>query len=251
MTRPTNPPRPRPGVSLGLPKASLRHSGVSRLHSRRPDPPRVGVADVRGRLSAARAAGRPVSRQRRPTRGSPSTVPTSSPPMDARASGCSSGTPSSTRSCCCWRSWPRSPSPRATLGQGIVMSLMIVLGVGLRLIQERRADTTAAKLKAMISVTATVLRDGRASGAAGRAPGPGRHREAGGRRHDSGGRADRRRQGPVRHPGLADRRVVPGREVRGRHGSARAVAPRAGQPRVPGHERRERHRDGRRRGHRA
>jgi Mg2+-importing ATPase len=43
---------------------------------------------------------------------------------------------------------------------GIVMSLMIVLGVGLRLIRERRADTTAAKLKAMISVTATILRDG-------------------------------------------------------------------------------------------
>jgi Mg2+-importing ATPase len=48
--------------------------------------------------------------------------------------------------------------PRA----GIVMSLMIALGVGLRLIQERRADTTAAKLKAMISVTATTLRDGQA-----------------------------------------------------------------------------------------
>jgi Mg2+-importing ATPase len=48
--------------------------------------------------------------------------------------------------------------PRA----GIVMSLMIALGVGLRLIQERRADTTAAKLKAMISVTATTLRDGEA-----------------------------------------------------------------------------------------
>ena len=43
---------------------------------------------------------------------------------------------------------------------GTVMSLMIVLGVGLRLIQERRADSTAARLKAMISVTATVLRDG-------------------------------------------------------------------------------------------
>ena len=43
---------------------------------------------------------------------------------------------------------------------GIVMSLMIVLGVGLRLTQERRADTTAAKLKAMISVTAAVFRDG-------------------------------------------------------------------------------------------
>ena len=43
---------------------------------------------------------------------------------------------------------------------GIVMSLMIALGVGIRLIQERRADSTAAKLKAMISVTATALRDG-------------------------------------------------------------------------------------------
>jgi P-type Mg2+ transporter len=42
---------------------------------------------------------------------------------------------------------------------GIVMSLMIVLGVGIRLTQERRADTTAAKLKAMISVTAAVFRD--------------------------------------------------------------------------------------------
>jgi len=40
------------------------------------------------------------------------------------------------------------------------MSLMIVLGVDLRLIQEHKADSTAAKLKAMISVTATVLRDG-------------------------------------------------------------------------------------------
>ena len=43
---------------------------------------------------------------------------------------------------------------------GIVMSLMIVLGVGLRLIQERKADMVAAKLKAMITVTAAVLRDG-------------------------------------------------------------------------------------------
>ena len=46
--------------------------------------------------------------------------------------------------------------PRA----GTVMSLMIVLGVGLKLIQEARADHAAAKLKAMIAVTATVLRDG-------------------------------------------------------------------------------------------
>jgi Mg2+-importing ATPase len=37
---------------------------------------------------------------------------------------------------------------------------MIVLGSGLKLIQESRADSAAAKLKAMISVTATVIREG-------------------------------------------------------------------------------------------
>lgn len=43
---------------------------------------------------------------------------------------------------------------------GVVMSLMIVLGVSIRLIQEAKADSAAAKLKGMISVTAAVLRDG-------------------------------------------------------------------------------------------
>lgn len=42
---------------------------------------------------------------------------------------------------------------------GAVMSLMIALGVGLKLVQEAKADSAAAKLKAMISVKATVLRD--------------------------------------------------------------------------------------------
>jgi Mg2+-importing ATPase len=44
---------------------------------------------------------------------------------------------------------------------GIMMSLMIGLGVGLKLVQEAKADSAAAKLKAMISLTATVQRDGR------------------------------------------------------------------------------------------
>ena len=43
---------------------------------------------------------------------------------------------------------------------GTVMLLMVGLGLSLRFVQESRADTAAAKLKAMISVTATVLRDG-------------------------------------------------------------------------------------------
>ncbi len=45
---------------------------------------------------------------------------------------------------------------------GTVMMLMVVLGVMLRFVQETRADNAAAKLKAMISVTATVLRNGQA-----------------------------------------------------------------------------------------
>jgi len=43
----------------------------------------------------------------------------------------------------------------------VVMALMVVLGVALRFVQESRADTAAAKLRAMISVTATVIREGK------------------------------------------------------------------------------------------
>jgi Mg2+-importing ATPase len=48
------------------------------------------------------------------------------------------------------------------LRSAVVMLSMIVLSVALKLIQETRADNAAAKLKAMISVTATVTRDGAA-----------------------------------------------------------------------------------------
>jgi len=43
---------------------------------------------------------------------------------------------------------------------GTIMMLMVVLGMSLRFVQETRADNAAAKLKAMITVTATVVRDG-------------------------------------------------------------------------------------------
>jgi Mg2+-importing ATPase len=43
---------------------------------------------------------------------------------------------------------------------GCVILLMVVLGVVVRFVQEARADTAAAKLRAMISVHATVLRGG-------------------------------------------------------------------------------------------
>jgi Mg2+-importing ATPase len=48
----------------------------------------------------------------------------------------------------------------ADIAGGTVMMLMVLLGVLLRFVQETRADNAAAKLKAMISVTATVIRDG-------------------------------------------------------------------------------------------
>jgi Mg2+-importing ATPase len=43
---------------------------------------------------------------------------------------------------------------------GTVMVAMVVLGVTLRFVQEAKADASAARLKAMIKVTATVIRDG-------------------------------------------------------------------------------------------
>ncbi len=43
---------------------------------------------------------------------------------------------------------------------GTMMLVMVILGVSLRLVQETRAGNAAAKLKAMIKVTATVVRDG-------------------------------------------------------------------------------------------
>jgi Mg2+-importing ATPase len=45
---------------------------------------------------------------------------------------------------------------------GSVMAMMVALSVGLRFLQEARADAAAEKLKAMIHVTATVVRDGAA-----------------------------------------------------------------------------------------
>ena len=47
-------------------------------------------------------------------------------------------------------------------GSAAVMLVMIILGVGLRFWQESKADSAAAALKAMISVTATVVRGGAA-----------------------------------------------------------------------------------------
>ena len=48
------------------------------------------------------------------------------------------------------------------LRAGLMMVFMIVLSVGLKLVQEAKAGSAAAKLKAMISVTASVSRDGTA-----------------------------------------------------------------------------------------
>jgi Mg2+-importing ATPase len=47
------------------------------------------------------------------------------------------------------------------LRAGIVMMVMVALGVILRYVQETRADQAAARLKAMINVTASVVRGGR------------------------------------------------------------------------------------------
>ena len=52
---------------------------------------------------------------------------------------------------------------------GTVMALMVILGVTLRFVQESRADAAAAKLKAMITVTAAVVKGNPAAGLSGSA----------------------------------------------------------------------------------
>jgi P-type Mg2+ transporter len=52
-------------------------------------------------------------------------------------------------------------APEGDARAGIMMLLMVVLGLSLRFVQETKADTAAAKLKAMINVTATVVREGK------------------------------------------------------------------------------------------
>jgi len=44
-----------------------------------------------------------------------------------------------------------------------IMGVMVLIGVGLRFVQEYRADAAAAQLRRMISVTATVVRGGEAT----------------------------------------------------------------------------------------
>jgi Mg2+-importing ATPase len=55
---------------------------------------------------------------------------------------------------------PPRKSPSDDAG-GWIMVAMVILGVALRYIQESKADAAAAKLKAMINVTATVVREGK------------------------------------------------------------------------------------------
>src|SRR6185312_4340076 len=44
---------------------------------------------------------------------------------------------------------------------GLMMAAMVAIGVGVRFVQESRADAAAAQLRAMILLTATAVRDGR------------------------------------------------------------------------------------------
>ena len=99
---------------------------------------------------------------------------------------------------------------RSDMVGGWVMVAMVVLGVSLRFVQETKADNAAAKLKAMIKVTATVLRDGEPREIPLKELVPGDVVKLVRRRHDSRRRAFALGQGFVRHPGHADRRIVAG-----------------------------------------
>ena len=133
---------------------------------------------------------------------------------------------------------------------GTVMSLMVILGVSLRFVQEARADAAAAKLKAMITVTTAVVRAGKAEEIPLQATGARRHRDALRRRHDPGRRAPRCRERSLRLAGDADRRIAARGEIRCARDAGGRLAAGVRQYLLPRHQRGERRGDGGRRGHR-
>ena len=96
---------------------------------------------------------------------------------------------------------------------GTVMALMVVLSVALRFVQEARADAAAAKLKAMIHVTATVVRDGSRKEIPLRDLVPGDVVKLAAGDMIPGDVRLLSSQRPVRQPGKPHRRIVSGREI--------------------------------------
>ena len=95
-------------------------------------------------------------------------------------------------------------SPSDMIG-GWVMLAMVALGLSLRFIQETKADNAAAKLKAMIKVTATVIARRPVEGNPHQPTCARRRGETFRRRHDSRRRPADFRQGFVHHSSHADR----------------------------------------------
>ena len=108
---------------------------------------------------------------------------------------------------------------------GTIMMVMVFLGISLRFVQETRADKAAAKLKAMISVTATVLRDGQATEIPLAQLVPGDIVKLSAGDMIPGRRAADRREGPVHHPGHADGRIAAGGKDRRARIRARTFRP--------------------------
>ena len=114
---------------------------------------------------------------------------------------------------------------------GTVMAAMVVLSVALRFLQEARADAAAAKLKAMIHVTATVVRDGAAREMPLRDLVPGDIIKLSAGDMIPGDVRVLSCQRPLRQPGEPHRGVVPRREVpRPRDQGRRAHRPRSRTP---------------------
>jgi Mg2+-importing ATPase len=111
--------------------------------------------------------------------------------------------------------------PRAA----IVMLAMILLSVGLKLIQEAKADNAAAHLKAMISVTATVQRGGTPQEIAVAQIVPGDVIQLAAGDMIPWRRPDRPSQGSIRNAGLADRRELSCREIRRGESRGGSTAP--------------------------
>ena len=108
-----------------------------------------------------------------------------------------------------WHATPEEKDISEFYG-GVVMLAMVALGVSLRFVQETNADNAAAKLKAMIKVTATVVRDGQPKEIPLQQLVPGDVVKLSAGDMIPGDVRLHCRQGFVHHPGHADRRIAAG-----------------------------------------
>ena len=142
--------------AVAAPAAPKKKGPIVKLPSKLAEAARIEAAEA---LRLMETSPEGLTENRRVRAFGSSSARTKFPARSATTGWSDSGTPCAIRWSSCCRFWRASlftrPQEPSDYAGGWIMVAMVILGVALRYIQESRADAAAAKLKAMINVTAT------------------------------------------------------------------------------------------------